>query len=425
MTVLHISTLPEGVPDKAYFQTSLREAILNPIFECAIGILLALNALSMGFRAQHRAKHPTGVLPGIHGQFELVFSVLFTIELLLKLYAFRLAFFKTKGWEWNAFDLVVVVIQDAELILDLSLQGNDGKLEELSFTRLLRLGRVVRLLRMVRLIPELKSIVSLVAASMSAFLWTMVLLMLLLYGVAVHLTEVVADFVGSTSIEVPELQSERLEGAWGSLPQSIVSLYEAILGGIDWKDLMDDLEDISWSVPLIFMMYIAFGVLVMLNLVTGVFVEGAQRLVSDDRDAELVKQAHKVFASVDESDHNVIDWAVFKRHLDDTSMHAYFALLGMHKSDAKDLFRLLDLDGSGSLSIKEFVHGCLSLRGTAKSLDLARIAYNFGLVEKQVKSMDNKLTHLLGRANAADLVTVIESTNSQNEPLNVRSECSQ
>ena len=56
-----------------------------------------------------------------------------------------------------------------------------------------------------------------------------------------------------------------LDDAWGSLIKSTTSLYQAILGGIDWKDLMDDLNIMSWSVPLLFAMYIAFAALVMLN----------------------------------------------------------------------------------------------------------------------------------------------------------------
>jgi len=372
----------------------LRRMVLNPLFEYFIGFLLFANALSIGFRAQHRAANPAETIPTFYADLERMFGGLFTFEILLKFYAFRLGFLTMRGWQWNAFDLFVVVLQDVEFIVELVLQSDSSKLEDLSFMRLLRLGRVVRLLRMVRLIPELKSMVYLVAASMNSFLWTIVLLSLLMYGVAVHLTEAVADYRGAEIDSMTGDEAVRLEDVWGTLLRSIITLYQAILGGVTWKDLMDDMYTMSWSVPVVFMMYIAFGVLVMLNLVTGVFVEGAQRIVSEDRDAEIVRHVRKVFTHVDDSQDETISWDEFQAHLDD-SMDHYFSLLGMSKDDAKDLFQLLDLDCSGSLSIGEFTHGCLSLRGGAKSLDLARIAYNFELVDKQIKSIDNKLTDIL------------------------------
>jgi hypothetical protein len=245
---------------------------------------------------------------------------------------------------------------------------------------------------MVRLIPELKSMVYLIAASMQSFIWTMVLLSLLMYGVAVHFTEVIADHRDRERGNIPAVLEENLSGAWGSLIKSATSLYQAILGGIDWKELMDDLEQISWSATLLFAMYVAFAALVMLNLVTGVFVEGAQRIVAEDRDADLIKHAKKIFNMLDDSDDNEISWEEFLTHLQDPSMNEFFKILGISRTDAKDLFMLLDRDKSGLLTLKEFVNGCLQLRGHAKSLDLARMAHNAQVHGRRLKSIEQMLT---------------------------------
>ena len=42
---------------------------------------------------------------------------------------------------------------------------------------------------------------------------------------------------------------------------------------------------------------------------------------------------------------------------------------------ARGLFNLLDADDSGSISVKEFIQGCLRLRGQAKSIDVATLIY--------------------------------------------------
>jgi hypothetical protein len=370
----------------------LRRAVVNPWFEYTVGALLMLNAISIGIFAQHRSDNPYDDKPEVFEIIELCFGVSFTAELLIRIYVFRCDFFSMKGKAWNIFDFVVVLLQDAEIIMERALKSDNDVTKDLTFLRMLRLGRVVRLLRMVRLIPELKSMVYLIAASMQSFIWTMVLLSLLMYGVAVHFTEVIADHRDRERGNIPAVLEENLSGAWGSLIKSATSLYQAILGGIDWKELMDDLEQISWSATLLFAMYVAFAALVMLNLVTGVFVEGAQRIVAEDRDADLIKHAKKIFNMLDDSDDNEISWEEFLTHLQDPSMNEFFKILGISRTDAKDLFMLLDRDKSGLLTLKEFVNGCLQLRGHAKSLDLARMAHNAQVHGRRLKSIEQMLT---------------------------------
>lgn len=364
---------------------TMRTIVLSPWFEYMVGALLMLNAISIGVKAEFRAQNPSEKAPVFFKVSETIFGLLFTVELVMRLYVFRKKFLRIKGWQWNLFDLIVVSLQIVEAFFDLFL-STDG-VGALSFLRLLRLGRVVRLLRMVRLVPELKSMVYLIAASMQSFFWTLVLLSLLMYGLAVHLADEVSEYRESN----PSSDLSKLEDGWGSVLKSINSLYQSILGGIDWKELYDELERISWSVPMLFVMYVAFASLVMLNLVTGVFVEGAQRIVTEDRDAELVKQAKRMFNIVDDSADHQVTWDEFQSHLEDPGMAEYFRLVGISRKEAKDLFQLLDLDSSGTLSVKEFVHGCLGLRGPAKSLDLARLAYNHELQGNRLLSIEQKL----------------------------------
>merc|ERR1711871_1173400 len=144
-------------------------------------------------------------------------------------------------------------------------------------------------LRMVRLIPELKSMVYLIAASMWSFFWTMVLLCFLMYGVAVYFTDV------AFHRRKEHGDDDDLRRAFGTVPDAILSLYQAILGGVDWKDLMDPFMEFSGISVFVFTMYIAFATLVMLNLVTGVFLEGAQRIIREDKDSELTKSVRKLF----------------------------------------------------------------------------------------------------------------------------------
>merc|ERR1740121_2840658 len=54
-------------------------------------------------------------------------------------------------------------------------------------------------------------------------------------------------------------------------------------------------------------------------------------------------------------------------------MDALLASLDLEISDVDAFFNLLDYDGNGAVDIDEFTLGCMRLKGTARSLDVARL----------------------------------------------------
>jgi hypothetical protein len=228
---------------------------------------------------------------------------------------------------------------------------------------------------MVRLIPELKSMVYLISASMLSFIWTMVLIILLMYCAAVFYTDT-ANKVANDMDDHEDAQAVRKY--WGSVGVSMLSLFQAITGGDDWRNFVDVFHGNGSYLAntLIFCVYVAFAMLVMLNLVTGVFVEGAQRIVQQDKDAELLKTVCKIFGALDDDHSMSVSRQEFMSHLEEGHLDCYFAAVDLSKSEAHGLFTLLDADGSDSLSVEEFVRGCLRLRGPARSMDLAGLVHN-------------------------------------------------
>jgi len=370
----------------SFRQEPIKAIVENDVFDYVMGIILCLNAASIGWEVNYKASHIDEATPDYFKVAEICFCVAFTIEVTLRMLAYKIAFLYRKDWQWNVFDSVIVILQIVELLTQ-EAEGPDpedsgsGTFEAVSFLKILKFGRVVRLVRMVRFIPSLKSMVYLIAASLGSFFWTIMLMMLLIYGVAIYFTDVVTDYRKARG----EQANQEIVDSWGTLMFSVLSLYQAILGGIDWRDLFDPLnkEVSSPLVVLLFLLYIAFATLVMLNLVTGVFVEGAQRIIRQDKDAELVKHVKKLFAKTDRNDDSEITWAEFERRIgeNDKSIDDYFKAVDLNRDEARNLFKLLDHDESGSLCADEFVHGCLRLKGPAKSVDLAMHVYNSKIAE--------------------------------------------
>merc|ERR1719482_1510829 len=70
---------------------------------------------------------------------------------------------------------------------------------------------------------------------------------------------------------------------------TIKTLFRSITGGIDWIDAAQPLRQVSEVLEYAFMIYIAFGLLCVLNVITGVFVENANSITREDEESVLLE----------------------------------------------------------------------------------------------------------------------------------------
>jgi hypothetical protein len=220
------------------------------------------------------------------------------------------------------------------------------------------------------MIGELRTIVSSILGSLKSLGWTIVLLLLLVYVVGIYFTQLVSDSDRAREDTV-------LQKYYGSLARSWLSLFEAFTGGLDWDNLADPLmESVHPLCGIVFALYIAFAVLAMMNVVTGVFVESALMTARHDKDVDLVNHLRDVFVNTDEQRTGNIGWDEFFKLCQDPQMESVFKAVDLDRSEAQGLFELIDVDNSGHISREEFIMGCLRLRGNAKALDVATLMYD-------------------------------------------------
>jgi hypothetical protein len=172
---------------------------------------------------------------------------------------------------------------------------------------------------------------------------------------------------------------------YGSLARSLLSLFEAFTGGADWDLMANALIEVNPAFGLIFAMYIAFAVLAMMNVVTGVFVESALATARDAKDIDLARQLREIFRKSDEDHGGNISWEKFESHLEDNTMTAVFNAIDVDQSAARALFELIDIDGVGVINQDEFILGCLRLKGQAKAMDLATLMYDTKRLAKSLE----------------------------------------
>jgi len=346
-------------------------------------VVIILNALVMGIQTEYIARHATEEEePIIFEWIERVFLTIFTVDLIMHLIAFGSELFSTDDVLWHVFDCFIVAMQlgdeVAKAMDNKALSKLMSSVSVLRLFHILRLVRVIRLARILRLIGELRAIILSIFATVQSLAWILVILMLFTFMVGVYITQLVTVHVLSHE-ELADVDPV-FKNNFGTLGRTILSLYQAVCGGILWKDLLNPLmEHISPWTSLIFCLYSGFVLFALMNIATGVFVENVRRNSDNDKEHYLVEVVREVFAAVDEDGSGQISWEEFSSQLDTPEMRQYFKLLDVDftMEEAEQLFRLLDTDGSGEIDEEEFVSGCLHLHGAAKAMDMEVLTHEF------------------------------------------------
>lgn len=150
LTISYTGTLRDSL--KAFFESKG--------FQTVISVVILLNSILIGLETSESIMLSYGRIIDV---IDLTILVLFSIEIFLKIFVYRIGFFKNS---WNVFDFLVVAI---------SLVPAAG-----SFS-VFRALRIIRTLRLLRSIPKLRLIIESLVKSLPSIGWIAVLLGIVFY----------------------------------------------------------------------------------------------------------------------------------------------------------------------------------------------------------------------------------------------------
>ena len=214
-------------------------------FQRFVIVVIVLNAIDLGVLASLGEHHP-GL--GVARVLDVVAVAIFTVELLLKLYAYGRAFFRDP---WNLFDLIVV---GAALV---------PVTETFSVLRALR---ILRALRLVSAVPSMRRVVTALLAAIPGMASILSLVVLVLYTgavIGVHLFADVSEY-------------------FGTMGRALYTMFK-LLTVEGWPDISDAVVAHHPTGWVFFVFYIVICAFVMMNLLIGVIVSTMDR----DLNAEL------------------------------------------------------------------------------------------------------------------------------------------
>lgn len=245
----------------------------HPIFQRIIIGLILLNALTLGLETSKTAMASAGNL--ILTVDQIILSV-FVTELLLKLFAYGLGFFK-RGW--NIFDLLVVGI---------ALVPSSGPLA------VLRAFRVLRVMRLISVVPAMRRVVQALLASIPGVASVFALLLLIFYVFAVICTKLYGVHPNAD-----------LQEWFGTIGRSMYSLFQ-IMTLESWSHgIVRPTMKIYPMAWLVFVPFILISSFAVLNLFIAVIVNAMQEQqaaelaeATETLEEDIAEQTRKLTAEV-------------------------------------------------------------------------------------------------------------------------------
>jgi voltage-gated sodium channel len=222
---------------------TLRERVTRLVestaFQRAIVVVIVFNAITLGLETSDAIMERAG---GVLHVLDRTVLVVFVVELVLRLYAYRLRFFRDP---WSLFDLFVVGV---------ALVPASGGLS------VLRALRILRALRLVSAVPGMRKVVNGLLSALPGMVSIVLLLGLVLY-------------IGS--VLATELYGDTAPDHFGHLGNSLFTLFQ-VMTGEAWPDIAAQVLPAHPTAWIFFVVFILTSTFVVLNLFTAVVVSAME-----------------------------------------------------------------------------------------------------------------------------------------------------
>jgi len=265
-------------PETASLRERARRIVSADWFRSAILGVIVFNAICLGLDTDQ----------GIHAQFgplldriDLVVTAIFVVEIGLKLFAERWAFFKSG---WNVFDFCIVGLSlVAMFVSDASAAG------AISILRVLRIFRVFRLFGA---LPALRRVVDALFKSIPGISAILAVLGLLFYVGAVMSVQLFGD---------------RFPDQFGDMPTGLFTLFQLMtLDGWSGEIVRPIVDVFPWA-GMFFFPFIFLASFAILNLFIAVIVEALQQEQAEKTEELKVELTEEISETKEELSEEIVE----------------------------------------------------------------------------------------------------------------------
>jgi len=189
-----------------------------------------------------------------------------------------------------------------------------------------------------------------------------------------------------------------LKQSYGGFLVAIWTLFRGISGS-DWSKFAAPLMQASWIYGGMWVPYIGFVVFGLLNIVTGIFVDSTLKTAEADHTVAVIEQMRKeegmrellstILGAVDADGTGRLTEDEWGELVGNPEVLAFLASVGIDRKSAHRLFKMLDPDGTGIVSLESVVNGCFHIRGGASAIDMLQVLQHLKMLERTVNALQN------------------------------------
>jgi len=376
--------------------TRVHEMVTHTAFEVFFGVMILINTVVMcleeqwqgaemgyelGFYTfygsdQMREDAPFISADRVFRVAEILFAIIFTIEVSLRIMGSGCQFFKRPS---ECFDLAVVVLSDFSVLINSIETGINVQL--LRLLRASKLFRLVKLMRAIEGFDSLHIMVTALGASAWALGWSIMLLVFSQTFSAMIVTYFFRSAYFEQSSSLSEDAKLELYEYFGTFARTVLSLFELSLA--NWPPicrwLMENLNEGFMVVVLLFKFVMGIAVIGVIN---AVFMQETFKVAHTDNDIMVrmktratnlhQRKMESLFRVGDANGDARIERHEFLSVIKDKTVAVWLASMDMEHDDADMMFDLMKGDDE-CLSVDELISGVSRLRSGARSIDLHRL----------------------------------------------------
>eukprot|EP00404_Azadinium_spinosum_P030869 CAMPEP_0180564782 /NCGR_PEP_ID=MMETSP1037_2-20121125/5193_1 /TAXON_ID=632150 /ORGANISM="Azadinium spinosum, Strain 3D9" /LENGTH=548 /DNA_ID=CAMNT_0022581703 /DNA_START=1 /DNA_END=1647 /DNA_ORIENTATION=- len=369
--------------------------VQSNLFETISVCVIIMNSAFVTYTTDREVNH-MGEQNSTTSCIEMSFLTYYVLELVAKMWVHRWHFFCNNEMQWNIFDFFLVMLAMYDWIWTKATESSGST--NLTFMRVIRILKITKALRMVKLInffSKLRLILNSLLGSFSSLMWSIVMLGLIFFMFALVFVQGVTPVLMDPTLD--HEKEEEVREHFGSVSNAIFTLFQTTFGGDDWGNFYVSIREAGHFYSALFVFFVAFIQIALVNVLTGVFVDNAMKLAQPDHDAlalEMRKtevgdaqQLRQLIVDMDSGKDGKISKADFADSMKKDKLRAQLAVLGLDIKNTQIFFDLIvESSKNEEVDIDEFITHCMRLKGTASSFDMQTLVFATKLIQKdQVK----------------------------------------
>mmetsp|Transcript_86318 Transcript_86318/g.239362 ORF Transcript_86318/g.239362 Transcript_86318/m.239362 type:complete len:665 (+) Transcript_86318:51-2045(+) len=324
---------------------------------------------------------------------EHVFLAIYVVELCLRLTAGGLQGLRKDHWLKFDFILVVFGVTTDWLLPLAQCVDCTAMFDQVM---ILRAGRILRLARTLHLLVQLPILWMLVrglVSSMSTVFYTLITLVCVLYILALLGIELITNNPLASGPDADAEFMELAEEYFPDLAMAMLTLVQFVcmdsIGSIYRPLIRKD-----WRLCFYFLFVILTVSIALANLITAVVVNRAMEQAEEDREArkvqevkrkkKIIRDVKRIFTNLDTDNSGMVTWEEIMR-APERDMDILRQLVSL--DNPLQIFKMLDVDGSGQVSIDEFCDGIVDAVTSDRHIEFKRMEKHLQSVRQSLKEI--------------------------------------